>query len=184
MVVGVDEAGRGPLAGCVVVCALYIHCKINLPLKDSKSLSRAKRENFFVRFKDKTYFSLGIATHQEIDKYNILEATFIAAERAISSLIKKYPGLKKSIFIIDGNCFKTRLAIKYRCVVKADKNISEVAYASIVAKLFRDYLMSIADICFPEWDFVQHKGYPTVQHFNLIRKFNLSPLHQIGRAHV
>jgi len=178
MIVGVDEAGRGPLAGCVVACALYIKGKINLPLKDSKSISRRKRENFFAHFKDKTYFSLGLATHEEIDRYNILQATFIAFDRAIASLIKKHPQLNKSLFIVDGNCFKTKLPIEYHCLKKADEKIYEVAYASIAAKLFRDYLMSLANVCFPEWNFIQHKGYPTAGHINLIRRYNLSPLHR------
>ncbi len=95
MIVGVDEAGRGPLAGCVVACALYIKNKIDLPIRDSKSLSLFKREFFFEQFRDKVDFSVGIATHQEIDKYNILKATFFAFERAIGSLIKSNPYLKE-----------------------------------------------------------------------------------------
>ncbi len=178
MIVGVDEAGRGPLAGCVVACALYIKNKIDLPIRDSKSLSLFKREFFFEQFRDKVDFSVGIATHQEIDKYNILKATFFAFERAIGSLIKSNPYLKPSTFIIDGNNFDTTLPITYHCIVKADKTVKEVALASIVAKLFRDYLMSVAHFCFPEWNFRKHKGYPTVEHFGYIRKYSFSPLHR------
>ncbi len=178
MIVGVDEAGRGPLAGCVVACALYAKRKIDLPLKDSKSLSLRQREYFFERFKDKVSFSIGLATHEEIDRYNILQATFLAFERAITFLIKNNSRLKSSTFIIDGNHFHTDLPIKYRCVVKADESVREVALASIVAKLFRDYLMRVAHFCFPEWNFKKHKGYPTPQHLEYIRKYDISALHR------
>ncbi|MCM8827234.1 MAG: ribonuclease HII [Candidatus Omnitrophica bacterium] len=178
MVVGVDEAGRGPLAGSVVSCALYIKERIDLPLKDSKSLSPYEREKFYEYFKDKTEFAIGIATSQEIDEYNILNATFLSFERAIESLVKKYPYLKEAVFIIDGNSFKTELPINYKCMEKADTKVKEVAYASIVAKLFRDYLMKIADSIFPYWGFGKHKGYPTKEHYNCIETYSLSPLHR------
>lgn len=178
MIVGVDEAGRGPLAGCVVSCALYIKERIDLPLKDSKSISQTKRERFFEYLKDKVSFSLGMATSKEIDRYNIIKATYLSFNRAINSLIIKKPQLKKATFIIDGNRFRSELAIDYRCIVKADEKIREVAYASIVAKIFRDYLMKVADFVFPQWNFIKHKGYPTKEHFRLIERYNLSPLHR------
>jgi len=199
MIVGVDEAGRGPLAGCVVACALYIknkgkiiesefnkvsdgywhflHSKRPI-IKDSKRLSLAQREIVFEQLRENTVFSVGLATHKEIDKFNILKATFIAFERAIGGLLKSYPRLKKAGFIIDGNKFSTAIPIKYQCVVKADERVLEVAFASIVAKLFRDYLMGVADMCFPQWDFLEHKGYPTREHIDTIKKYNLCPLHR------
>ncbi len=178
MIVGVDEVGRGPLAGAVVACALCVNEKVPLPVKDSKGLSSRQRELFFDCFKSKTVFSLGLATEEEIDRHNILEATFIAFNRAIESLINKAPRLKNAMFIIDGTLFKTNLRIKHRCLVGADKSVREVAYASIVAKLFRDYLMGVADFCFPQWDFFKHKGYPTARHLQLIKKHDISPLHR------
>ena len=199
MIVGVDEAGRGPLAGCVVACALYIKNKTKLikagprdisgyfrwvwgtgrlAIKDSKKLSLAQREIIFEQFRENTVFSLGIATHKEIDKINILKATFIAFERAISGLLEKSPRLKRFNFIIDGNRFNTDMPVKYQCVVKADEKIPEVAFASIAAKLFRDYLMGVADMCFPQWNFLKHKGYPTQEHLDIIKKHNLCPLHR------
>lgn len=178
MIVGVDEVGRGPLAGCVVAGALHIEDEIDLPLKDSKSLSHAQREHYFEQFKDKVVFALGLATREEIDTYNILEATFIACNRAIALLIEKHSHLKDALFIVDGNRFKTGLPIRYECVVGADKRVREVACASIVAKLFRDHLMGVADFCFPRWGFSTHKGYPTPEHLNLVRRQALSPLHR------
>ncbi|OPX30141.1 MAG: ribonuclease HII [Candidatus Omnitrophica bacterium 4484_171] len=199
MIVGVDEAGRGPLAGCVVACALYIKDKrkiINpelpkissdygyfrgsgkLIVKDSKKLSPLQREITFEQFRENTVFSVGLATPKEIDRLNILKATFVAFERAIAGLLKSYPRLKRADFIIDGNRFSTNIPIKYQCVVKADESVLEAAFASIVAKLFRDYLMGVADMCFPEWDFMKHKGYPTQEHIDIIEKYSLCPLHR------
>ncbi len=184
MIVGVDEAGRGPLAGCVVACALCMKGKRavfnqeGLPVKDSKKLSHIQREAAFESFREKTIFSLGIATHKEIDKYNILKATFIAFERALGGLFDKKRSLRKAKVIIDGNMFETNMPINYQCVVKADEKIREVAFASITAKLFRDYLMKVADFCFPKWELSKHKGYPTQEHITAIKKYGLSPLHR------
>ncbi len=179
MIVGVDEAGRGPLAGSVVACALYIKDEtIGLPLRDSKRLSPLKRYCFFKEFQDKVIFSIGVAEPKEIDRHNILNATFIAFERAIKGLIKKKTSLKNAEFVVDGPYFNTRLPIRVRCLPRADSSIRQVAYASIVAKIFRDYLMQVADFVFPEWEFFIHKGYPTKRHYDLIKKNNLSPLHR------
>jgi len=199
MIVGVDEAGRGPLAGCVVACALYIKNKRKfirpglrkassgygcfwdsgtLVIKDSKKLSSVQREITFEQFRENTVFSVGLAAPEEIDRLNILEATFVAFERAIAGLLRKYPRLKRADFVIDGNRFSTNIPIKYECVVKADESVLEVAFASIVAKLFRDYLMGVADMCFPEWNFLRHKGYPTQEHIDIIKKYSLCPLHR------
>jgi ribonuclease HII len=178
MIVGIDEAGRGPLAGCVVSCALFVKEDPQLPVCDSKSISRIRREQFFSQFKEKTVFGLGLATNGEIDALNILEATFLSFERAIDSLLKKEPKLKKAAFIIDGNRFRTKRKLSYQCIEKADTKIREVAFASIVAKVFRDYLMFVAQAAFPEWKFDKHKGYPTKEHISLIEEYDLCGLHR------
>ena len=226
MIIGVDEAGRGPLAGCVVACALYIKnnkrkgieaalrkvsngfkvpgssCNLmplekvhfvrsllsngvkergsltGFTIKDSKKLSLAQREIIFEQFRKNAVFSVGLATNKEIDKFNVLKATFIAFDRAIKGLLKKNPRIKKADFIIDGNRFSTNIPIKYQCVVKADEKIAEVAFASIIAKLFRDHLMGVADMCFPQWHFLKHKGYPTREHMDIITQHSLCPLHR------
>jgi len=178
MIVGIDEAGRGPLAGSVVSCALYIKESIDLPVRDSKSMSHARRQEALEYFKDKTIFSVGIATHEEIDNLNILNATYLSFTRAIQSIIEQAPFLKKAKFIIDGNRFKSNLDINHECIVKADTKVQEVALASIVAKVFRDHLMEIADFVFPEWNFIKHKGYPTKEHYERIKEHSLSPMHR------
>lgn len=178
MIVGIDEAGRGPLAGCVVACALSLDKQPPFTPQDSKKLSSSAREKMYDWLQYNSLFSVAIATNQEIDKVNILEATFLAFSRAIEGLIQKAPNLKKANFIIDGNLFRTNLPIKYTCVEKADTKIKEVMCASIVAKVVRDHLMQVADFLYPEWEFNKHKGYPTSKHFSLIEKYPLTPLHR------
>lgn len=178
MIVGIDEAGRGPLAGAVVVCALALKKKFPYLVKDSKSLSEKKREFIFSWILKNCNYTVSAASQREIEKINILNATYLAATRSITSLINKNPNLKKAQFIIDGNCFKTNLAIKYECIEKADQKIAEVACASIVAKVTRDYLMKVADFLYPNWNFSKHKGYPTREHYSLIKEHQISPLHR------
>jgi ribonuclease HII len=178
VIVGIDEAGRGPLAGPVVVCALAFCNKFPYPVKDSKSLSADKRELIFSWILENCDYVVGEASQQEIEELNILNATFLAAQRAISGLIDKDAKFKKAEFIIDGNCFRTTLDIKYKCIKKADQKIAQVACASIVAKVTRDYMMKIADFVYPEWNFSKHKGYPTKEHYLLINQYKLSPLHR------
>ncbi|MCP4652232.1 MAG: ribonuclease HII [Candidatus Omnitrophica bacterium] len=178
MIVGIDEAGRGPLAGAVVGCALYLESDVPFVVRDSKELSAGKREAIFEWLMSNAIYSVNIATAQEIDKINILNATFLTFNRAIGDLIEKVPKLKEAEFIIDGNAFKTSLDVNYRCMVKADKKVKEVSCASIVAKVTRDYLMGIADFTYPEYNFFKHKGYPTKEHFLAVAKHSLSPIHR------
>jgi len=178
MIVGIDEAGRGPLAGIVSACALYLSKEPPEAARDSKELTPFARQNLFGWLVENACFSVGIASPQEIDKLNILEATMLAANRAIKKLLNKAPYLKKALFIIDGNIFRTELDIKYKCIEKADKTVKSVSCASIVAKVTRDYLMMNAHFLYPEWNFANHKGYPTKEHYALIEKHALSPLHR------
>ena len=178
MIVGVDEAGRGPLAGMVVGCALALKKPAPPTLKDSKQLSPLRRKELFFWLRQHAIFAVGMATHTEIDQSNILAATFLAFDRAISGLIKKAPKLKKAKFIIDGSLFRSRHKINYLCQPKADQTVKEVSAASIVAKVSRDYFMDLADYLYPQWGFAQHKGYPTKTHYALLEKFSLSPLHR------
>jgi ribonuclease HII len=178
MIVGVDEAGRGPLAGAVAACALYLKTLPPFVVKDSKELSAVGRQNVFSWLCKNAIFSVDIANSSEIDNFNILQATMLAANRAIIGLLNKAPFLKKSLFIIDGNIFRTSLDINYKCIVKADKAVKEVSCAAVVAKVTRDYLMMTAHYLYPQWNFLQHKGYPTKEHYLLIKKHSLSPLHR------
>jgi ribonuclease HII len=179
MVVGIDEAGRGPLAGVVVACALHLREKEPpFAVKDSKALGAEARERVFSWLIAHADFSVGIASVTEIDKFNILEATFLAFNRAIEKLLKKFPRLWQADFIIDGNMFRTDLNLNYTCVEKADENIREVACASVIAKVTRDHLMSHLDFLYPQWNFSKHKGYPTAEHFSLLKKHALTPFHR------
>ncbi len=178
MIVGIDEAGRGPLAGPVVACALGLNGGFPFKVKDSKALSQGKREEVFMWLMDNAQFSVGVASVREIDKLNILNATFLAFERAIDTAMTKFPFFRKAEFIVDGNIFRTELKIKYRCIKKADEKIKEVACASIIAKVTRDYFMNAADFLYPRWKFKQHKGYPTLNHFSLLKKCKITPLHR------
>ena len=179
MIVGVDEAGRGPLAGPVLSCALHLKKKPPFAVKDSKAMSASAREKVFCWLVDNSFFHLGIAQHHEIDRLNILEATFLSFNRAIKGLLCKCPKLRnKAKFIIDGNCFKTDLKLNYTCIKGADKSIPEVSCAAVVAKVSRDHLMAVADFLYPEWNFSQNKGYPTKEHMDNVKKLSLSPIHR------
>ncbi len=178
MIVGVDEAGRGPLAGVVIGCALHLKQDPPKGIRDSKELSQRQREEFFKWITQNSLYSVHVATPAEIDKHNILEATFLTFNRAIQALLQKAPHLKKAKFIIDGTGFHTKLDIRYDCMKQADKKVKAVSCASIVAKVVRDYLMGLADFLYPEFNFSQHKGYPTKEHVSLINKHSLTPLHR------
>ncbi|MFH1503993.1 MAG: ribonuclease HII [Candidatus Omnitrophota bacterium] len=178
MIVGVDEAGRGPLAGVVTACALHLKKQPSWTPKDSKVLSSRQRQEAFSWISAQADFAVGLAGPEEIDKLNILEATFLAFNRAIKKLLKKVPHLKTANFIIDGNHFRTDLNLNYTCLEKADAKIKEVSCASIAAKVARDYLMDMVDFLYPQWNFSQHKGYPTPEHFSLIKKQPLTPFHR------
>lgn len=176
--VGVDEAGRGPLVGEVVACALHLSKEPPFKVKDSKALSQKLREDIFSWLSSNAVFAIGTASAKEIDEINILQATFRAFQRAIEGLIEKAPFLRKAKFIIDGNLFQTDLSIDYVCMKKADELVKEVSCASIMAKVTRDHFMEMLDFLCPEWNFSKHKGYPTAEHFQLLEKHSLTPFHR------
>ena len=179
MIVGIDEAGRGPLAGVVTACALTLKRRLPFAARDSKVLSQQAREDIFSWLSVNAVFGVGLASAAEIDKLNILQATFLAFNRAIKKLLDNEPGLKRVKFIIDGNHFRTNLNLDYTCLKGADKKIKEVSCASVVAKVVRDHLMDSLDFLYPQWEFSRHKGYPTSRHFSLIKKHSLTPFHRL-----
>ncbi len=180
LVVGVDEVGRGPLCGPLVACAFYFKKKINknLEIKDSKKTNSLKREEMFDILIKRGIFSLAVVSPSQIDRLNILEATMLAFNRAIKGIIKSAPFLKEALFVIDGNIFKTNLKVNYICIEKADEKIREVASASIIAKVFRDYLMDVLDFLYPHWGLAKHKGYPTRLHKKLLKERGITPFHR------
>ena len=174
MVCGVDEAGRGPLAGPVVAaaCILPVDCVIE-GLNDSKKLSEKKREALFAEITEKAVaYSIASASNEEIDTLNILNATMLAMARAIMGL--ETPA---DFAIVDGNCVRN-FPIPAMTLVKGDAKCPSVAAASILAKVTRDRICMEMDALYPEYNFAKHKGYPTKLHRDLVMEFGPCPLHR------
>lgn len=178
-VIGIDEAGRGPLAGPVVAAAVYYKGKKALDgVRDSKKISPKKREQIFVKLTNHpcVCWGLGIVSSAKIDKVNILEATKMAMEEAVLDLQKKYK-IKPDFLILDGK-MSINIPINQFSIVKADDKVFSCAAASIIAKVFRDRLMVKMDEKYPEYGFKKHKGYGTREHKRMIKKYGLSAIHR------
>ncbi|MCF6274556.1 MAG: ribonuclease HII [Robiginitomaculum sp.] len=178
-VAGVDEAGRGPLAGPVVAAAVILDAG-NIPdgLNDSKKLSEAKRETLFDVIMDCAHVGIGIAEPEEIDRINILHATMSAMQRAVTDL----PNPPDTI-LIDGNRCPA-FNIPAQAIVKGDAKSLSIAAASIIAKTVRDRLMKQADARFPGYGHTGHKGYPTKAHKEALVELGASPIHRRSYAPV
>ncbi|MEF3244672.1 MAG: ribonuclease HII [Caldisericaceae bacterium] len=180
--VGVDEVGRGPLAGPVVSAAVAITTKIE-GIKDSKKLSPKKRLSLFYEIINKAVsVGVGVATVEEIDKLNILNATLLSMKRALESFeisLKNKESGSYSIFVlVDGNKKINDIPFKQKTVVSGDSFIYEISCASIVAKVYRDWIMdSLADV-FPHYGFEKNKGYGTKEHFKAIETHGKTPIHR------
>ena len=171
---GVDEAGRGPLAGPVVAaaCILPVGCEIE-GLNDSKKLTEKKREALYDVICEKAVaYSIAYATHEEIDKLNILNATMFTMARAIEGL-----PVPADFALVDGNCVRN-FPIPAVTLVKGDSKSPSIAAASILAKVTRDRFCMEMDAMYPEYDFKKHKGYPTKEHRELVMKYGPCPLHR------
>lgn len=174
VVCGVDEAGRGPLAGPVVAGAVILPkgCVID-GVNDSKKLSEKKREMLFDVIKEQAVcWSIGMASCEEIDEINILQATFLAMRRAVEGL-----SVNPDIALIDGN--KTPgLDICEKAIIKGDAKSANIAAASILAKVTRDrYMLEMANK-YPQYQFEKHKGYGTKLHYEMIKEYGISPIHR------
>ena len=171
---GVDEAGRGPLAGPVCAAAVILPRGLEIPgLNDSKKLTEKKREELFDRIVDSAVsYGIAFGSVEEIETLNILGATFLAMNRAIEQL-KPQPELA----LIDGNR-NAGIAFSSRCVIKGDATCADIAAASILAKVTRDRLMLELAAQYPEYHFEQHKGYGTKLHYEALREFGPSPVHR------
>jgi len=172
---GVDEAGRGPLAGPVFAsCVILPQGLEDLGINDSKKLSPKKRDELFDFIKEKAIaYSIASASEKEIDEMNILNATFLAMKRAVCSL-----EIKPDILLVDGNR-KPGTGIEEMTLVKGDSKSISIAAASILAKVSRDRYMIELDKKYPEYQFAKHKGYPTKLHYEMIRKYGVSPVHRV-----
>lgn len=171
---GVDEAGRGPLAGPVCAAAVILpeHCEIP-GLTDSKKLSDKKRRELFPIIQEKAIaWGIGFASEQEIDEINILQATFLAMERALAQL-----SVKPDLALIDGNRDKD-FGLPVKTVVKGDSLSANIAAASVLAKVSRDDLMEKLAPEYPQYGFEIHKGYGTKAHYAALREFGPTPIHR------
>ena len=177
LVCGVDEAGRGPLAGPVCAAAVILpdNCEIE-GLNDSKKISEKKREALFDIIKEKAVaYSIAYGSLEEIEEYNILEATYIAMNRAIEGL-----NTKADFALIDGNRVPKGIKIPCETVVKGDSKSCSIAAASILAKVTRDRLMLEYDKKYPQYLFAQHKGYGTKAHYEAIKQHGVCEIHRLS----
>ena len=174
VVAGVDEAGRGPLAGPVVAAAVIID-QNNLieGIKDSKKLSKNKREELYVKITQNYVWSIGIVVPKEIDEINILEATKKACVLAVEGLIKE-----PSVVIVDGNMkFSDQRFVSY---IKGDDRSISIAAASIIAKVTRDRMMALLHQEFPYYFWAKNSGYGTKEHISAIEKYGSSIHHRLS----
>lgn len=171
---GVDEAGRGPLAGPVVAAAVILDKSKEIKgLNDSKKLSQKRRDELFDRIiNDSLTFGIGIVDNLQIDKINILQAALKAMEIAVDNLNQT-----PDFIFIDGNQ-KISLELPQRSITKGDSKCASIAAASIIAKVTRDRIMAEYDSKFPNYNFLKHKGYPTKNHYEMIKKFGPCPIHR------
>lgn len=173
---GVDEAGRGPLAGPVCAAAVMLPRGIVIEgLNDSKKLSEKKREALYGEITAKALsYGIAFATVEEIEEFNILEATFLAMNRAIEQLT-----VTPALALIDGNRDRG-IRLSARCVIGGDGLCADIAAASILAKVTRDrYMLRMAE-AYPQYGFDRHKGYGTAAHYAAIREFGASPIHRMS----
>ncbi len=175
LIAGVDEAGRGPLAGPVFAAAVVFEKGTVIPeINDSKKLTEKKREELFDVIKEKAlYYSIVSADEKEIDRINILNATYKCFNAAVSEL-----GAMPDVVLIDGNrCGE--MPTEYETIVKGDARSMSIAAASILAKVARDRYITELDSKYPEYNFKKHKGYGTKEHLELIAKFGPCPIHRM-----
>ena len=176
VICGVDEAGRGPLAGPVCAAAVILPDHLELPgLNDSKKLSDKKRRELFPLIKEQAIaYGIGLASEKEIDEINILQATFLAMERAIAQLEGK-----ADLALIDGNRARD-FGLNVKTVVKGDSLSASIAAASILAKVTRDDMMEACANEYPGYGFEIHKGYGTKAHYEALRNLGPSPIHRMS----
>lgn len=189
--IGIDEAGRGPLAGPVVAAAvLFKSGDFKIPegrekefnlIRDSKKLSEKQRETAFALVQEFFHVGVGIVSAETIDRVNILQATFLAMKSAVSNL-ERTAGLRDKesslVLLIDGNQEIPNLSLKQEAVVEGDGKVRSIAAASIIAKVTRDRLIILADHEYPAYGFARHKGYGTKEHMDALRKYGPTPIHR------
>lgn len=175
-----DEAGRGPLAGPVVAAAVLLKSfQFDNRIDDSKKLSASRRRQAFFEIKNKSLYAIAAVDHEWIDRINILQATKLAMQKAISGLLKKLEPaeLERVFVIIDGN-MRFELGFPYQSITGGDGKSLSIAASSILAKVNRDSLMEKYHRVYPQYGFNRHKGYPTLEHRTVLRKIGPSAIHR------
>ncbi len=175
LIVGIDEAGRGPLAGPVVAAAVILDKNSFIEgLNDSKKISEKKREKLFAEILEKSLdWKVKIVPPHKIDEINILQATLYGMEKAVMGL-----RIKPDICLIDGNKIPVGLKSFSKAIVKGDAKYASIAAASIVAKVTRDRIMKEMHEKYPVYNFRKNKGYPTREHISAIHRFGITPMHR------
>lgn len=191
-VIGIDEAGRGPLCGPVVAGAVcYRDLSFQIPeelaetfalIRDSKKLSEKKREAMFDFIQEHFYVGVGIVSAETIDRVNILQATFLAMKSAVSQLMNNLPreAKERSYFLVDGNQEIPNFSYSQEAVVGGDGIVKSIAAASIIAKVTRDRMIEAYDTEYPGYGFAQHKGYGTKVHMEALRHLGPCPIHRMS----
>ncbi len=174
-IAGVDEAGRGPLAGSVVAAAVILDDANPIPgLTDSKRLSASQRCALEGEIKRRALgWAIAESSHQEIDQFNILQASLLAMKRAVLQL-----DLRPQLVLIDGNRLPDLQGYEMQAIIKGDLSESCISAASILAKEFRDRQMLELDMIYPQYEFARHKGYPTTLHRELLKRHGACPAHR------
>ena len=172
---GCDEAGRGCLAGSVFAAAVILPYNFSLPfLNDSKKVTEIQREILRPQIeKQAIAWAVASVSHEEIDKINILNASFLAMHRAILKL-----SMSPELLLIDGNRFNAFQNIEHKCIIEGDSKFASIASASILAKTYRDDYMNNLHLQFPHYHWDKNKGYGTMKHREAILKFGSSPIHR------
>ena len=178
---GCDEAGRGCLAGPVFAAAVILPADFkNDQLNDSKKLTEKQRYALRPIIELQALaFAVGIVDNHEIDRINILNASFLAMHRALDQL-----KLKPGHLLIDGNRFKAYQEIPHTCIIKGDGKYLSIAAASILAKTYRDDYMEVIHMEFPEYNWQKNKGYPTLHHRKVVREIGITPYHRLSFANL
>jgi ribonuclease HII len=181
IVIGVDEAGRGPLAGAVTAAAVHIPQHVQIEgLRDSKKLNLNKRMIFFDIITKQCVYGIGIASVEEIDRLNILQASMLAMRRAIKGCLASLEKTNSISILVDGNCSPNSNDNNIHTIIKGDDKSASIAAASIIAKVTRDNMMAELHNQFPYYDWHKNAGYPTKAHKKAIEVHGVSPHHRLS----
>jgi ribonuclease HII len=180
LIIGVDEAGRGPLAGPVVAAAVILKGRrFKNRIDDSKKLTPLAREKAFLELSRKSVFGIGIMSEKTIDRVNILQATRLAMKQAVVSLLKKIDSSESGkMHIITDGCIALDIPLPCKGIIGGDRKSKTIASASIFAKVTRDRIMKNYARVFPQYGFQKHKGYATREHIKKLKKLGPSPIHR------